>query len=115
MTPWNASDPNCPTRLLLDRIADKWTVLIVGALSDGPLRFGEVKRAVGGVAPKVLTGVLRSLERDGMVARQVYPESPIRVEYRLTRLGRSLVVAVVGLRRWAERNMVSVLAARERA
>jgi len=65
MKKWNVFDPECPTRTLLDRIGDKWTVLIVSALFDGPLYFGKLKRAVGGVAPKVLTSVLRSLSATG--------------------------------------------------
>jgi DNA-binding HxlR family transcriptional regulator len=109
---WNVYDPACPTRQLLDRIADKWTVLVIGALSGGPLRFGELRRRVGGAAPKVITSVLRSLERDGVIRRRVYTASPLRVEYRLTPLGRSLVAAVGELSRWAERQMSRVLVAR---
>lgn len=109
---WNVFDPACPTRALLDRIGDKWTVLIVSALCDGPLRFGELKRAVGGPAPKVLTAVLRSLEHDGMLSRRVYTASPLRVEYDLTALGRSLLTAVGHLRVWAEQNMAEVVEAR---
>ncbi len=111
---FNVFDPTCPTRGLLDRIGDKWTVLIVSALSDGPLRFGEVKRAIGGTAPKVLTSVLRSLEHDGLVSRHVHTASPLRVEYDLTGLGRSLLTVVDGLRQWAERNMGKVAKARVR-
>jgi DNA-binding HxlR family transcriptional regulator len=111
---YNVFDPACPTRALLDRIGDKWTVLVVCALRGGPLRFGELRRAVGGAAPKVMTAVLRSLERDGMVSRRVYTASPLRVEYDLTPLGRSLLVVVDGLRQWAERNMPKVAKARAR-
>jgi len=109
---WNVFDPGCPTRGLLDRIGDKWTVLIVSALSHGPLRFGELKREIGSPAPKVLTSVLRSLEHDGMVSRRVHTASPLRVEYDLTVLGRSLLAVVDALRQWAERNMVKVAKAR---
>lgn len=111
---WNVFDPACPTRSLLDRIGDKWTVLVVSALGGGPLYFGELRRAVGGIAPKVMTAVLRSLERDGMVSRRVYTASPLRVEYDLTPLGRSLLAVVDGLRQWAERNMDKVGRARAR-
>lgn len=111
---WNVFDPACPTRSLLDRIGDKWTVLIVCALRDGPLRFGEVKRAIGGPAPKVLTAVLRSLERDGMLTRRVYTASPLRVDYELTPLGRSLRLVVDYLRHWAEKNVDKVAKARAR-
>lgn len=110
----NAFDPNCPTRQLLDRIADKWTVLVVSAIGDGAPRFGELRRAVGGISQKVLTSVLRSLERDGLVRRSVLATGPLRVEYRLTPLGHSLLVFVDGLREWAERRMVWVEKARSR-
>ena len=109
---WNVFDPECPTRTLLDRIGDKWTVLVVSALCDGPLHFGELKRAIGGAAPKVLTAVLRSLERDGILTRRVYTASPLRVAYDLTPLGHSLHAAVDHLRQWAEQNMSKVAKAR---
>jgi DNA-binding HxlR family transcriptional regulator len=109
----NVFDPNCPTRQLLDRIADKWTVLVICALAeDGPTRFGALRRHIGNVAPKVMTAVLRSLERDGAVSRRVYTDSPLRVEYRLTPLGRSLYQVAEGLRVWAERQIVKVTDAR---
>ena len=110
---WNAFDPSCPTRQLLDRIADKWTVLVICALAeDGPTRFGALRRRIGNVAPKVITEVLRSLERDGAVLRTVYTGSPLRVEYRLTPLGKSLYQVVGRLRVWAERQVAKVTAAR---
>jgi DNA-binding HxlR family transcriptional regulator len=110
---WNVFDPACPTRQLLDRIADKWTVLVICALmADGPTRFGALRQRIGNVAPKVLTEVVRSLERDGMVTRRVYAQSPLRVEYSLTPLGRSLFGVVEGLRVWAERQIVKVTNAR---
>ncbi len=111
----DASDPNCPSRIVLDRIGDKWTVLVVTALGGETLRFTELRERVGGVAPKVLTQTLRALERDGLVNRKVYAEVPPRVEYRLTRLGRSLREPIATVRRWAETHIGSVLAARERA
>lgn len=111
---WNTFDPACPTRQLLDRVGDKWTVLVISALSEGPTRFGQLRRKVGGVAPKVLTSVLRSLERDGFVQRRVYVSSPLRVEYSLTPLGRSLAAVVEALRRWTERKMDKVVTARAR-
>lgn len=110
--PWNAFDPNCPTRQLLDRVGDKWTVLVLAVLARGPTRFGELRRAVGGVAAKVLTSVLRSLERDGFVRREVYPSSPLRVEYSLTPLGRSLAGVVRELQGWTEGQMSKVVKAR---
>ena len=114
MRPGDAFDPNCPTRQVLDRIADKWTVLVVCALDHESRRFGELRRAVGGISQKVLTSVLRSLERDGIVSRHVFANGPLRVDYRLTPLGRSLLVLVVGLREWAEHRMALVSAARSR-
>jgi len=111
---WNTFDPACPTRQLLDRVGDKWTVLVISGLIEGPARFGELRRTVGGVAPKVLTAVLRSLERDGFLLRRVYPESPLRVEYSLTPLGRSLADVVEELRRWTERKMDRVVESRSR-
>ncbi|MGH3168616.1 MAG: winged helix-turn-helix transcriptional regulator [Trebonia sp.] len=81
---------DCPTRQILDRIGDRWTVLIVGVLWDGPARFSELRRRVEGVSQKMLTQTLRGLERDGLVRRTVYPEVPVRVEYALTEAGRTL-------------------------
>ena len=111
----NVLDPNCPSRVVLDRIADKWTGLIVLALGDETLRFGELRERIGGVAPKVLTQTLRSLERDGLVTRTVYAEVPPRVEYRLTKLGRSLAEPLAVVRTWAERHVSAVMAARDAA
>ena len=74
--------------MVLDRIGDKWTVLVIGALVGGPLRFTELRQRVGGVAPKVLTQTLRALERDGLLTRTVYAQVPPRVDYALTDLGR---------------------------
>jgi DNA-binding HxlR family transcriptional regulator len=111
----NVLDPDCPSRVVLDRIAEKWTGLVILALSDGTLRFGELRERVGGVAPKVLTQTLRSLERDGLVVRTVYAEVPPRVEYRLTELGKSLREPLAAVQDWAERNVSRVLAARDRA
>jgi DNA-binding HxlR family transcriptional regulator len=108
-------DPDCPSRVVLDRLADKWTGLVILALSDGTLRFGELRERIGGVAPKVLTQTLRTLERDGLVRRRAYAEVPPRVEYSLTRLGRSLREPLEAVQRWAEHHVRAVLAARERA
>ena len=111
----NVLDPDCPSRLVLDRVAEKWTGLVVLALGGGTLRFGELRERIGGVAPKVLTQTLRSLERDGLLTRTVYAEVPPRVEYALTPLGRSLGEPLAAVQEWAERNVSRVLAARERA
>lgn len=108
----NVFDPDCPTRLVLDRLGDKWTVLVIGALQDGPLRFTQLRTTVGGVAPKVLTQTLRALERDGLITRTVYAQVPPKVEYTLTGLGRSLQLPIATMTEWAEANLHSVLDAR---
>ncbi|WP_181275505.1 winged helix-turn-helix transcriptional regulator [Brevibacterium oceani] len=110
----DAFDPECPTRVILDRVGDKWTVLIIEILDDGPKRFGEIRQAIGGITPKVLTSTLRSLVADGLVTRQSYGEVPPRVEYSLTELGRSLQAPVAALRRWAELNVAEVIDNRDR-
>ncbi|NBH09104.1 helix-turn-helix domain-containing protein [Amycolatopsis sp. SID8362] len=106
-------DRNCPTRQLLDRIGDQWTVLIVGALKDGPLRFTEIGRRVDGISQKVLTQTLRSLVRDGILTRTAYATIPPKVEYELTPLGRNLSEPLEMLDRWARVHMSSVQDARE--
>ncbi|MDS0136558.1 MULTISPECIES: helix-turn-helix domain-containing protein [unclassified Amycolatopsis] len=106
-------DRNCPTRQLLDRIGDQWTVLIVGALSGGPLRFTELGRRVDGISQKVLTQTLRSLVRDGILTRTAYPTIPPKVEYELTALGRNLSEPLDMLDRWARQHMASVQEARD--
>lgn len=111
---WDVFSRTCPSRQLLDRIADKWTVLVICALEDGPLRFGQLRRKIGGAAPKVLTNVVRALERDGVLARRVYTRSSLRVEYALTPLGRSLHSVVDRMGSWAQRNMTKVASARAR-
>lgn len=108
---WDVYNEKCPTRLLLDRIADKWTVLIVVALDGKTKRFGELRREIGGVSQKMLTQTLRGLERDGLVARVVYASVPPKVEYSLTVLGRTLVHLFESIRTWAESNMEAVLEA----
>lgn len=112
---WNPYERDCPTRALLDRIGDRWTVLVIGTLHDGPRRFSEIARAVDGVSQKMLTQTLRALERDGMVTRTVYPEIPPRVEYALTDLGRSLREPLRNLELWATEHMEQVFDARRRA
>jgi DNA-binding HxlR family transcriptional regulator len=113
MPPWNVFDSHCPTRQVLDLIADKWTVLIIRRLANGTLRFAQLRRSVDGISQKVLTNLLRSLERDGIVTRRIYASVPPKVEYSLTNLGRSLCDLVEGICRWAEANIEQVQAARE--
>jgi DNA-binding HxlR family transcriptional regulator len=109
----DAFNADCPTRVVLDRIGDKWTVLVVSALSTGTLRFTQLRARVGSVAPKVLTQTLRALERDGILTRTVYAQVPPRVEYQLTDLGHSLVTPIMAVQEWAECHVSHVLAARE--
>jgi DNA-binding HxlR family transcriptional regulator len=109
----DAFDPDCPTRVVLDRIGDKWTVLVIGALEDGPLRFTEVRTRIGGVAPKVLTQTLRAMERDGLLTRTVHAQVPPRVDYELTALGTSLTAPIAMLTDWAESHLTQILASRE--
>ena len=106
--PWDPYRLDCPSRRLLDRIGDRWTVLIVGALDPGPQRFSALAARVGGISQKMLTQTLRSLERDGFVTRTVYPEVPPRVDYELTALGRSLLEPLRALEEWAVAHMSEV-------
>ena len=101
----------CPTRHALDRLADKWVVLILGLLGRGPLRFNQLRREIEGVSQKVLSQTLKRLERDGLVARQAFPTVPVTVEYSITPLGATLSETAEALRRWAEGHMDQVLAA----
>lgn len=112
-TTWNVMLETCPSRTSLARIANKWTAMIVIALSDGPLRFGEIQAAVQGISGKVLTDTLRALVRDGAVERRAYAEVPPRVEYRLTDLGQTLSEPLGALRAWAETHFDAVQAARD--
>ncbi|TRW14907.1 winged helix-turn-helix transcriptional regulator [Glacieibacterium frigidum] len=98
---------------VLTRIGDKWTVLIVMMLADGPRRFNELKRAIGGISQRMLTLTLRGLERDGLVTRTVFPTIPPRVDYALTDLGHSLLVPVRALGGWAFEHIPTIEAARD--
>ena len=104
---------DCPTRRILDRIGDRWTVLIVGALSEGDARFSQLLRRIEGVSQKMLTQTLRGLERDGLVRRTVHPEVPVRVEYALTDAGRTLCEPLRGLQEWAIAHLGDVSASQE--
>lgn len=97
---------------ILDRIGDKWSVMVVGYLSKGPMRFNAMMRAIGGVSHRMLTLTLRGLERDGLVKRTAYPTIPPKVEYELTELGSSLIKPLRALATWAQHNRVAVEAAR---
>jgi DNA-binding HxlR family transcriptional regulator len=108
------TEAQCPTREVLDRIGDRWTVLTVGALGQGPLRFNQIERSVAGISQKMLTQTLRGLERDGLVLRTVYPEVPPRVVYELTSEGRTLLAPLAALQAWATGHIGGVLEARQK-
>lgn len=94
----------CPSRDLFVRLAEKWTLLAIAALAEGPLRFGALRRRLNGVTQKMLTQTLRKLEDDGLVHRELFDEMPLRVEYSLTEKGADLLPLVVALKKWAEMN-----------
>jgi DNA-binding HxlR family transcriptional regulator len=95
---------NCPIRNVLDRIGDKWSVLIFCVLADGEMRFNEIKRTLGDITQRVLTSTLRKLEEDGYITREVFPTSPPKVIYALTDQGRALLDLILPLIQWAEDN-----------
>jgi DNA-binding HxlR family transcriptional regulator len=97
---------------VLARVGDKWTVLVVSVLGGGPRRFNEIRRSLGSISQRMLTLTLRGLERDGLVTRTVFPTIPPRVDYELTKLGRSLLEPVSGLGRWARENRSAIQKAR---
>jgi DNA-binding HxlR family transcriptional regulator len=99
---------------VLSRVGDKWSVLVVTSLGDGPRRFNELRRTLGSISQRMLTLTVRALERDGLVTRTVYPTIPPRVEYELTTLGRSLLEPVKALGDWAVQNRPAIQAARQR-
>jgi DNA-binding HxlR family transcriptional regulator len=108
-----ATEDCLAVRSILALVADKWTVLIVGLLGDGPKRFNEIKRMVGGISQRMLTFTLRGLERDGLVTRTVFPTTPQRVDYELTKRGSGLWEAVEPLGLWARAHVSEILKSRE--
>ena len=107
-------DAGCPARHVLEILAEKWALLLIHTLSEGPARTAELRRRVGGISDKMLIQTLRRLERSGFVSRRAYPEVPPRVEYSLTALGSSLSEPITTLDRWVERNATRIdLAQRE--
>ncbi len=100
---------SCPSRQLLDVIANKWVCLVLSALADGPQRHGELRTHIAGVSQKMLTQTLRELERDGFVTRTVTPSVPVRVDYELTPLGQDLQGVMRSVKAWAEDNMGRIL------
>lgn len=110
----NAYSADCPTRQILDRVGDKWAVLILLLLRQQPLRFNQLRREIEGISQKMLSQVLKSLERDGLIRRRAIATVPVTVEYSITPLGATLAGAVDPLRDWAEQHLKEVLAAQRR-
>lgn len=98
-------DALCPCRRVLDLLANKWSALALGALEDGPRRFGALRARLDGVSPKVLTATLRRLEEHGLIERTVYPAVPLHVEYSLTALGKDACEPLAALRHWVVANI----------
>ena len=111
--PDHASDDCRAASAVLARVGDKWSVLVIVLLGDGPKRFNQIKRMVGGISQRMLTLTLRGLERDGLVTRTVFPTTPQRVDYELTKLGSTLWEAVEPLSSWARAHVGEILASRE--
>lgn len=110
---FNVMAPSCPSRTVLRHLTDRWTPLIVANLEAAPMRFGQLREAVGGITAKVLTQTLRSMERDGLVTREVIASIPPQVTYELTDLGHTLTDPILALRDWVNDHAGEVLAARE--
>lgn len=112
----NPYSSNCPTRKVLDRVGDKWAVLVLGLLGSGdtPIRFNQLRRAIEGISQKMLSQTLKSLERDGLVSRNAIATVPVTVEYAITALGKTLVTTLDALRVWAETHMEEVMASQQR-
>jgi len=99
---------------VLSRVGDKWTILVVGELGNGPRRFNEIRRALGSISQRMLTLTLRGLERDGLVTRTVFPTIPPRVDYELTSLGRDVAGLLDGILAWSQQHATEITAARAR-
>ena len=109
---WDSRE-DCEVRQILDRIADKWSLLVIALLDERTLRFGELRREIDGISTRMLTVTLRNLERDGLVQRRMYPEIPPRVEYKLSPLGATLLGTIQSLVTWTERHQGAIAQARE--
>lgn len=114
MPDFDVYEDRCPTRAVLDRLADKWALLVLDRLKAGPQRFNGLRRAIRGIAQKALSQTLKKLERDGLVTRTAFATVPVTVEYALTPLGRTLTETVAALAHWAEHNMPAILEAQRR-
>jgi DNA-binding HxlR family transcriptional regulator len=104
---------NCPSRMILDRISNKWSMLILDRLQEETVRFNQLRRDVEGISQKVLSQTLKQLERDGLIRRQAFPTVPVTVEYSITELGRTLSDTVHVLTHWAEENFAAVVQAQQ--
>jgi DNA-binding HxlR family transcriptional regulator len=102
----------CPARKLLETLSSKWVTLVINALADGPQRYSQLARTLAGISQKMLTQTLRSLERDGLVQRRITASVPVRVDYELTSLGKTLLPLVHAIKTWAEDHMDDVQASR---
>ena len=117
MSPRNTGgghDACVAAREVLNRVGDKWSVLVIALLGNGPQRFSELRRSIEGISQRMLTLTLRGLERDGLVTRTVLPTTPPRVDYALTRLGRTLLEPVRALATWAEKHREEIQGARDK-
>ncbi|MDQ1462971.1 MAG: hypothetical protein QOI08_4455 [Actinomycetota bacterium] len=108
----DSDDPECEVRTILDRIGDKWSLLVICLLADGTRRFGELRREIDGISQRMLTLTLRQLEREGLVTRTVFPVVPPRVDYELTELGSTLLDTIQALVAWAGKHGNEIIAAR---
>jgi len=105
---YNANLRECPGHQLLATLSDKWVMLVLSALADGPQRYSELSRTIAGASQKMLTQTLRTLERDGLISREVTPSVLVRVDYELTPLGQSLLPISRGIKAWAESHIDAV-------
>lgn len=104
---------NCPSRMILDRISNKWSMLVLNRLREETVRFNQLRREIDGISQKVLSQTLKYLERDGLIRREAFPTVPVTVEYSITDLGRTLSDAVHVLTHWAEENYAAVAQAQQ--
>lgn len=111
---YNVYDQNCPARKLIESISDKWTILIMCKLQERTWRFGELRREIGGISQKMLMQTLRNLEKNGFVIRETFPVLPLRVEYSLTWLGKSLSNVLEKVNVWAEEHMDAIMLAQHK-
>ncbi|HTK23283.1 MAG TPA: helix-turn-helix domain-containing protein [Gaiella sp.] len=109
---YNAYMAECPSRQVLAALSDKWVTLVLTALADGPKRYSQLARRIAGVSQKMLTQTLRTLERDGLVTRTITPSVPVRVDYQLTPLGKTILPVVAAIKQWSETHIDEIHVAR---